>query len=129
MRGLPVEPPATSSAPLWDPTDSEWHHQGTEEHALGGEDWQLTSSSSWDAVRREAHFLREQLAAAVRTAESVVSGTATEHASEDGHLRIWLETARNDFLRFKKSCSAWVDIHTEDSALLARAEKLLDSLS
>jgi hypothetical protein len=129
MRGLPVEPQATSSAPLWGNRTSEWHHQGIEECTHGDDSADLTFPSSWDAVRREAHFLREQLAAAVRTAESVVSTGLVHDSVNKGSLRIWLESARLDFLRFKKSRSAWQDIHTDDAALLANAKSLLDRLS
>ena len=128
MRGLPVEPQATSSAPLWDHRTPEWRHQGREESGPGNDNEDLTSPSSWDVVRREADFLREQLAAAVRTAESVVSGHAAEDPSNSRSFRIWLEAARLDFLRFKKSRCAWQDIHADDAALLASAENLLDRL-
>ena len=129
MRGLPVEPQATSSAPLWDHRTSEWHHQGIEECPLEDDSADLTYPSSWDAVRREAHFLREQLAAAVRAAESAVSTRLRDDSLNNSYLRIWLESARLDFLRFKKSRCAWQDIHTDDAALLANAKSLLDRLS
>ena len=82
----------------------------------------------WYCVNAEADPLRRRLEERIELAERSLeeSGAASRHIRND--MRVKLEIAYRDFLRFKNSRSAWQDIHGADPDLISTARSLLNRL-
>lgn len=82
----------------------------------------------WYCNGTEGTPLRTHLAESIEAAEQALKGAGTIGRQAAVDLRATLENAYVEFLRFKKSRSAWQDIHGADPGLLASAKDLLDRL-